>query len=79
MISKDYKFPYNIGDAVGLGAKWVADILSMTFCRYYTDETDPNVIEVRFHGVDWMRTTCLNQYPCPDEEWEIIGYDPIFP
>ena len=36
----------------------------------------PNEIEVKFHGVEWMRTTCLTKYPCSDEEWDIYGYDP---
>ena len=76
MIKKDYKFPYDIGDAVGLGARWEGDVLSMTFFRYYTDENSPNEIELKFHGVEWMRTTCLIKYPCGDEEWDVYGYDP---
>ena len=76
MIKKDYQFPYDIGDAVGLGARWEGNVLSITFFRYYTDENSPNEIELKFHGVDWMRTTCLIKYPCSDEEWDVYGYNP---
>lgn len=76
MIKKNYKFNYHIGDANGYGARWEGDILSMTFCRYYTNENEPNEIEVKFHGVKWIRTTCFIKYPCPDEEWDVYGYDP---
>lgn len=79
MINKDYVFQYDITDAGAYGARWEGDILSMTFFRYYTDETDPNEIEVKFHGVEWIRTTCLEKYPCSDEEWDIMGYDPEKP
>lgn len=78
MVKKDYVFPYDIADGCGTGARWEGDILSMTFFRYYTDETNPNVIEIRFHGVEWMRTTCFLKYPCNDEKWEIY-YDPERP
>lgn len=78
MVKKDYVFPYDIGDGWGTGARREGDILSMTFFRYYTDETDPNVIEIRFHGVEWIRTTCFIEYPCNDEEGEIF-YDPEKP
>ena len=36
----------------------------------------PNEIEVKFHGVEWIRTTTLIKYPCSDEEWDVYGYDP---
>ena len=75
MIDKSYVFPYDLGDAAGYGATWNGDILSMTFCRYYKDDTDPNEIEIKFHGVTWMRTTSLIKYPCPDEEWDVYSFD----
>ena len=76
MIEKDYVFPYNIIDGAGMFARWEDDILSMTFYRYYTDENTPNEIHIRFHGVEWMRTTSLIKYPCPDDEWDMYCYDP---
>ena len=76
MINKDYVFPYELSDGGGYAARWEDDILSMTFFRYYTNENMPNEIEVRFHGVEWMRTTCLVKYPCSDEEWDVYGYAP---
>ena len=79
MINKDYVFPYDLGDGNGYAARWEDDILSMTFLRYYTSESMPNEIEVKFHGVEWMRTTCLIKYPCSDEEWDVYGYDPEKP
>lgn len=79
MIKKDYRFPYDLGDGAGYAARWEDDVLSMTFLRYYTDENIPNEIEVKFHGVEWMRTTCFVKYPCSDEEWDIYGYDPEKP
>ena len=75
MIRKDYVFPYEIWDGDGHGAKWEGDVLSMTFFRFYVDESTPNIIEVKFHGVEWMRTTCFKKYPCSDEEWDVYGYD----
>ena len=79
MIKKDYFFPYDISDGIGSAAKWEDSTLSVTFQKYYTNEHTPNEIEVRFHGVNWMRTTCLVKYPCSDEEWDIYGYDPEKP
>ena len=79
MIKKGYVFPYDLSDGNGYGAHWDGDILSMTFLRYYTNENIPNEIEVRFHGVEWMRTTCFIKYPCNDEEWDVYGYDPKKP
>lgn len=73
MIKKDYVFPYYIGDGIGFCARWEDDILSMTFLRYYIPDM-PNLIEVKFHGVEWIRTTTLIKYPCSDEEWDIYGY-----
>lgn len=79
MIKKDYIFPYNVSDGVAKGAKWVDDKLSMTFFRYYTDKNNPNVIEIKFHGVKWIRSTTLKKYPCADEEWDVWGYDVNLP
>ena len=79
MINKDYVFPYDLEDGAGYAARWDGDVLSMTFLRYYTSETMPNEIEVKFHGVEWMRTTCLIKYPCSDGEWDVCGYDPEKP
>lgn len=79
MINKDYIFPYEIHDGLGLGARWESDKLSITFFRYYTDDDTPNEIEIVFHGVNWIRSTTLKKYPCPDEEWDVWGYDPDKP
>ena len=76
MIKKDYVFPYDLGDGAGYAAIWEGDVLSMTFLRYYTGEHMPNEIEVKFHGVEWIRTTTLIKYPCSDEDWDVYGYDP---
>ncbi|MBQ8375280.1 MAG: hypothetical protein IJX98_06905 [Clostridia bacterium] len=75
MIKKDYVFPYILHDGVGLGARWEGDVLSMTFFRYYIDEHTPNEIEVKFHGVEWIRSTTLIKYPCPDDEWDFFGFE----
>lgn len=75
MIYKDYIFPYFLGDGVGKGARWEDDVLSITFFVCYTNAQTPNVIEVKFHGVEWIRSTTLKKYPCADEEWDVWGYD----
>ena len=79
MINKDYVFPYDLGDGDGYAARWEGDVLSMTFLRYYTSAAMPNEIEVKFHGVEWIRTTNLIKYPCSDEEWDTYEYDPKKP
>lgn len=79
MIKKDYVFPYELGDGASKCAVWEGDELSMIFFRYYTDENTPNMIKVRFHGVEWIRSTCLNKYPCNDDEWDDCYYDPQKP
>ena len=79
MIDKNYKFKYDISEGNAYGARWEGDILSMTFFKYFIDKNTPNVIEVRFHGVKWIRTTSLKKYPCSDEEWEVLEYDPQKP
>lgn len=79
MIKKDYVFPYNISDGVCLGAIWENDILSITFFRYYTNDNSPNEIQIKFHGVEWIRSTTLKKYPCPDKEWDCWGYEPNKP
>lgn len=75
MIKKDYIFPYDISDGVGKGARWEGDILSITFFRFYTNNNTPNEIEVRFHGVEWIRSTTLEKYPCDNDDWNILGYN----
>lgn len=80
MIEKNYKFPYLIHDGGCYGVKWEDDVLSMTICRYYL-ENEPNEIEIEFHGVEWIRSTCdelgpdgysselsLTEYPLVDRE-----------
>ena len=79
MIKKDYIFPYDISEAVGKGARWEGNVLSMTFFRYFTDYNTPNEIEIKFHGVEWIRSTTETKYPCPDDEWVITSYDPNKP
>lgn len=79
MIKKDYIFPYNISEAVGKGARWDGDILSMSLFKYYTDDSTPNEIEIKFHGVEWIRSTTETKYPCRDDEWSISCYDPNKP
>lgn len=74
MIKKDYIFPYELGDSAILGAKWENDVLTITFFRYYVDDNTPNDLEIKFHGVEWIRSTTLIKYPCPDEEWESWEY-----
>lgn len=74
MITKKYIFPYDISDSVGLGAIWKEDILSITFFKYYTDKNTPNKIEIKFYGVEWIRSTTITKYPCNNKDWEIIGY-----
>ena len=76
MVKKDYIFPYDISDGVGKGASWNNDVLSMTFFKYYTDNNTPNEIEIKFHGVQWIRSTNIMKYPCPNNEWTISSYDP---
>lgn len=75
MIKKDYVFPYDICDGVGKCVRWEGDKLSMTFFSCYECEGMPNKIDVIFHGVEWIRSTSLRKYPCPDEEWDDWGYE----
>ena len=75
MIDKNYIFPYFLSDGVGKCARWEGDVLSMTFFVYYTNDKTPNVIEVKFHGVEWIRSTTLKKYPCAEDEWDILEYE----
>ena len=59
---REYHFPYLIHDGACYGAKWVDDIISMTICRYYSED-EPNEIEVQFCGVEWARCTCAEEEP----------------
>lgn len=78
-LDTNYVFPYKIWDGSCKNVKWDGDKLYMTFTRYYIDETLPNEVEVVFHGVTWIRTTCLNKYPpINDEDWA-EGYIPSKP
>ena len=45
-----------------LGARWEGDELSMTFFKYYTDNKTPNEIELKFHGVNWIKSTTESKY-----------------
>ncbi len=72
MLKKGYKFEYNVCDAYGYGARWEGDILSVTFFNDYREgKRGPNVIEMRFHGVTWLRTTDIDTYRPAD-------YDPEY-
>ncbi len=79
MIKKDYISPYDISEAVGKGARWDGNILSITFFKYYTNNNTPNEIEVNFYGVEWIRSTTETKYPCRNDDWVISSYDPNKP
>ena len=78
MKAGNFLFPYNIGDGGCYGVKWEGTTLSMTICRYYLDESDPNEIEVEFYGVEWMRSTTNDDVP-PRDNPIMFGYDPEIP
>ena len=78
-LDTNYVFPYKYWDAFYKNVKWDGDKLHMTICKCYENETFPNELEVVFHGVTWMRTTILKNYPPIFEEDWTDGYDPNKP